>query len=46
MVEEHNMAQLCALAYPYMPSIGQVFAAYVAEVLGHKSEVLGFAPSG
>jgi len=39
MIEEHQIGHIVALCYPYMPSFTQVFAAYVAEVLGQKTLV-------
>lgn len=35
MIEEHQLASICVSCYPFMPSLTQVFAAYMAEVLGH-----------
>jgi hypothetical protein len=39
MIEEHQIAHLTILSYPFMPSFSQVFAAYMVEVLGHKPRV-------
>lgn len=39
MIEEHQMLHIALMSYPWMPSFSQVFAAYVAEVLGHSLRV-------
>jgi len=39
MLDEHQLAQMVALAYPWVPSPSQLFAVYVAEVLGHTPAV-------
>ena len=39
MVEEHHIANICAGTWPWPPSLSQVFAAYVGEVLGHDARV-------
>ncbi|GBF97610.1 hypothetical protein Rsub_10746 [Raphidocelis subcapitata] len=36
LLEEHQLAHIAALSHPYMLSLTQVAAQYVAEVLGHK----------
>ncbi|GBF94857.1 hypothetical protein Rsub_08029 [Raphidocelis subcapitata] len=36
MVEEHQLTAMGIAVYPYIPSLGQVFAAYVTEVMRHR----------
>jgi hypothetical protein len=39
LLEEHNIAHMCLLAWPFMPSVSQVMAAYVGAVLGRSPRV-------
>jgi hypothetical protein len=39
MLPEDRLCQVLALSWPRLPSLAQVFAVYVTEVLGHKAVV-------